>query len=255
MDLQLTGKTALITGASKGIGKAVAEGFAAEGVHVHLAARTAADLDAAAEGIRKRYNVSVTTHALDLSTQSGIDRLGAACRDVDILVNNAGAIPSGGLLDIDDKTLRQAWELKLFGFINLTRHVYAAMVARKSGVIVNVIGGAATNPRPTYVAGAMANSALDAFTVAMGKGSQAHGVRVVGVHPGLTATDRQEFLLGPQAEKKFGDRTRWRELIDPKTVPFGRPAEPEEVADMVVFLASERASHTSGVVVSMTGGV
>ena len=255
MDLRLTGKTALVTGASKGIGRAVAEGLAAEGVNVHLAARTQADLDQAAAAIRKRYNVSVATHAVDLGTSAGIDKMGAACRDVDILVNNAGAIPQGGLLDLDETRWRQAWELKLFGFINLTRHIYAAMVERKSGVIVNVVGGAATNPRPTYVAGAAANAALDAFTVAMGRGSQAHNVRVVGVHPGLTATPRQEDLLGPQAEKKFGDRSRWREMIDPKTTPFGRAAEAEEVADMVIFLASERAKYTSGVMVSMTGGV
>jgi len=253
MDLQMTGMTALVTGASKGIGRAVAEGLAAEGVNVHLAARTQADLDQAAQAIRSRYNVSVTTHAVDLATQAGVDQLGRDCRSIDILVNNAGAIPSGSLLEIDEARWRQAWELKLYGFINLSRHIYRAMVERRSGVIVNVIGGAAHNPRPNYIAGAAANAALDAFTVALGRESHQHNVRVLGVHPGTTATPRQEALWAPRAEKQLGDASRWRELLPP--APFGRATEAAEVADMVVFLASKRASHSTGMMVSMNGGV
>ena len=253
MDLHMTGKTALVTGASKGIGRAVAESLAAEGVHLHLAARTPADLDQAAAAIRGRYNVSVAVHAVDLATSAGVDRLGQDCKDVDILINNAGSIPSGSLLEIDEARWRQAWELKLYGFINLTRHVYRAMTERKSGVILNVIGGAAHNPRPAYIAGAAANAALDAFTVALGRESHLHNVRVLGVHPGTTATPRQEALWAPRAEKKFGDASRWRELLPP--APFGRATEASEVADMVVFLASDRASHTTGITMSMNGGV
>ncbi|MDA0240403.1 MAG: short-chain dehydrogenase/reductase [Proteobacteria bacterium] len=253
MDLHLSGKTALITGGSKGIGLAVAESLAAEGCHLHLSARTESELQSAATSLRDRYNVNVQTHALDLGTSEGVDALGAACADVDILINNAGAIPGGTLTDLDEKRWREAWELKLFGYINLSRHLYSAMQGRKSGVIINVIGGAATNPQPGYIAGAAANAALAAFSVALGKESPAHGIRVIGMHPGATRTERAETLLQDRAETNFGDRSRWRELQRP--LPFDRMTEPSEVGDFVTFLASDRCAYTSGVVLSITGGL
>jgi 3-oxoacyl-[acyl-carrier protein] reductase len=249
----MTGKTALVTGASRGIGRAICEGLAAEGLSLHMAARTAGDLNAAADDIRKRYNVGVVTHALDLGTSEGVDTLAQECRHVDILVNNAGAVPSGSLTQIDEARWRESWELKLFGYINLTRHIYGAMIERRAGVILNVIGNAANNPRPNFIAGSAVNAALDAFTVALGRESQAHGVRVLGVHPSGTATPRQEARLAPLAKEKFGDASRWRELMGPQ--PFGRPSEPSEVADMVVFLVSQRAKHTSGVMVAINDGI
>jgi NAD(P)-dependent dehydrogenase (short-subunit alcohol dehydrogenase family) len=253
MELNLRGKTALVTGGSKGIGRAICELFAEEGVNLEIAARDPAGLDEAVGAIRKRFNVSVTPHAVDLSTRDGVDKLGQACSSVDILVNNAGSIPSGPFLEIDRDAWHRAYDLKLFGFIDLTRHIYRGMVERKRGVIVNVIGGAGHNPRPSYIAGAPANAALDAFTIGLGRESQMYGVRVVGVHPGTTATPRQWERLKPIAAEKLGDPERWKELFPPQ--PFGRPAEPEEVADMVVFMASERAKWTSGVNVMMTNGV
>ena len=253
MELDLTGKTALITGGSKGIGLAVGEALAAEGCHLHLAARTEGDLAAAADAIRGRFNVSVETHAMDLAKSENIDALGKECSGVDILINNAGAIPSGSLTDIDEGAWRAAWDLKLFGYVNLTRHIYRAMAERQAGVILNVIGGAAVNPQPGYIAGAGANAALVAFTIAIGKESPSRGVRVLGLHPGATRTERAEFLLAGRAEKELGDPARWRELQRP--LPFDRMTEPSEVGDFVAFLVSERAAYTSGVVMSITGGV
>ncbi|MDA0240402.1 MAG: short-chain dehydrogenase/reductase [Proteobacteria bacterium] len=250
MDFGLTGKTALITGGSKGIGYAVAESLAAEGCNLILAARTAADLATASEKLRSRHNVSIETHALDLSKSEDIAKLASACPDIDILVNNAGAIPSASLDQLDEARWREAWDLKLFGFINLTRLVYAAMKERGSGVIVNVIGNSAGLPKPNYIAGGAANSALDAFTVALGKESPAHGIRVLGMHPGVTRTERQAVRFYERAEKELGDRERWAELLPP--LPFDRPTEPEEVGDFVAFLASDRAAYTSGVVMNHT---
>jgi NAD(P)-dependent dehydrogenase (short-subunit alcohol dehydrogenase family) len=253
MELNLRGKTALVTGASKGIGRAIADLLAEEGANLVLLARTKADLDQAAGEIRGRRNVRVETEIADLSQTPEVERVGDKWKGVDILINNAGSIPSAGLLDLDSQTWRKAWDLKVYGFIDLTRIVYRAMVGRKAGVIVNVIGGAAHNPRPSYIAGAAGNAALDAFTIALGRESQAHNVRVVGVHPGSTATPRQWERLKPIAKEKLGDAERWKELFPPQ--PFGRPSEPEEVANLVVFAASDRASHTSGVVFSMTNGI
>ena len=142
MDLNLRGKTALITGASKGIGLACARQLAEEGCHLHLASRTKADLERAKESIQARHNVSVTIHPVDLSNGDTVRSLAAACPDIDILVNNAGAIPAGDLQAIDEPRWRQAWDLKVFGYINLCRAVYPAMKTRGGGVIVNVLGAA-----------------------------------------------------------------------------------------------------------------
>jgi len=127
LDLELRGKKVLITGASKGLGLACAQGFAAEGAIVHIAARNEAALKSAAEAIRKQYKTEVFIHAVDLSKTENVVTLGKTCTDVDILVNNAGAIPGGDLLDITDERWRQARDLKVFGFINLTRELYKAM--------------------------------------------------------------------------------------------------------------------------------
>ena len=252
MDLKLSGRTALITGGSRGIGFGVAQGLAAEGCHLHLTARNAADLDAARGKILAAHKVNVTCHALDLGVSENARKLAQACRDVDILVNNAGAIPQGTLTGLDEKTWRASWDLKVFGYINVTRDIYAAMCERKRGVIVNIIGGAGERPTAGYVAGSMANAGLMAFSRALGAESPNHGVRVVGLNPSATATDRGVTRWRNQAQKDLGDAERWRELT--KGFPFGRPAEVKEVADVVVFLCSDRASYVSGTVISVDGG-
>ena len=168
---------------------------------------------------------------------------------MDILVNNAGDIPGGTIEAVDEAKWRHAWELKVFGYVNLTRELFARMKARQSGVIVNVIGMAGEHPSFEYVCGSMANAGLGAFTKAMGKGSTAFGVRVLGVHPPATRTDRIIPLMKAAAREKLGDENRWQELIG--TGSFGQMIEPEQVADMVAFLASVRAGKLSGVMVNL----
>ena len=134
MDLHLAGKRVLITGGSKGIGRATAEVLADEGCDIILVARDQATLDEAAAGIRARRQVNVRTIAADLSSDAAVRKVAAEAGEIDILVNNAGAIPPGDLLSVDDDTWRKAWDLKVFGYISLCRVVYGAMKARGNGV-------------------------------------------------------------------------------------------------------------------------
>ena len=252
MDLELTGKTALVTGASRGIGLAIAQGLAREGCHLHLAARTAPDLEAARKKILAESDVRVGCHAIDLGTSEAIAKLVERCSQVDILVNNAGGIPTAHLLDIDEQRWRKAWELKVFGYINLTREIYRAMRERKRGAIVNVIGISGERLRQDYIAGSTGNAALMAFTKTLGGESVDYGVRVVGVNPGQIDTDRLRDRLQARAGKELGNRARWMELV--QNPPFGRLASADEIADTVVYLASARASYISGTIVTVDGG-
>ena len=245
MNLELKGKSVLITGGSKGIGLACAKVFAAEGCRVTIASRNKATLEAAAKAIRGE----IAIHVADLRDGKTLRALAERCGDVDILVNNAGDIPGGTIEAIDEAKWRHAWELKVFGYVNLTRELFARMKARQSGVIVNVIGMAGEHPSFEYLCGSVANAGLGAFTKAMGKGSTAFGVRVLGVHPPATRTDRIVPLMKAAAKEKLGDENRWEELIG--TGSFGQMIEPEQVADMVAFLASARAGKLSGVMVNL----
>jgi len=251
MDLNLKGRRALVTGGSRGIGFGVARLLAAEGCALHLAARNADTLEVARGRLQKEYPVAVTTHACDLARTENVIELARACGDVDILINNAGAIPQG-TIELDDETWREAWNLKVFGFIALTREIYRAMCAARRGVICNVLGNAGERPTPNYVAGSMANSALMTMTRVLGAESIRHGVRVVAVSPGYTETDRQIVRWKARARSELGEENRWRELT--AVFPLGRLATVDEVAHTVVFLCSERSSYTTAAIVTIDGG-
>jgi NAD(P)-dependent dehydrogenase (short-subunit alcohol dehydrogenase family) len=250
MDLHLTGKRALVTGASKGIGYASALMLAAEGCNLVLVSRDRTTLAAAADTIRSRHQVSVDIIPADLSSAAEVERVAAEAGGLDILVNNAGAIPQGDLLGLDDATWRSAWDLKVFGFIGLTRALYPKLKASR-GVVVNVIGAASEWLDPLYLAGSTGNAALVAFTKTVGKAAPKDGCRVVGINPGPVATGRMERTLRGRAKREWGDETRWQEFY--ATMPFGRPATPEEIAAAVAFLASPRSAYTTGTILTIDG--
>jgi hypothetical protein len=252
MDLQLAGKTALITGGSKGIGKAAASVLAEEGCSLILVARDVTVLNETAGEIRNQRQVNVRTIAADLSSDDSVRKVALEAGELDILVNNAGAIPPGDLLSIDDARWRQAWDLKVFGYISFCRVIYNQMKARRAGVIVNVIGSAGEKFPTSYIAGAAGNASLMAFTRALGKGAPADGLRVVGINPGPVETDRLVMLRKAEAKEKFGDENRWRELS--AAMPFGRPASPREIGNAVAFLASPMSGYTTGTVLTIDGG-
>jgi NAD(P)-dependent dehydrogenase (short-subunit alcohol dehydrogenase family) len=253
MDLKLSGRTALITGSSKGIGLSVAQWFAREGVHVCLVARSGDLLEKEAAALRASTPVTVRCLAADLSDPAVRDKVAAAFPDIDILVNNAGAIPGGSIEDVDEKAWRAAWDLKVFGYVGLTRLYLGRMKARRSGVIINIIGVGGEKLDSSYIAGAAGNASLMAFTRAVGGTSPEFGVRVVGVNPGPVLTGRIEVLGRKRAATMYGDENRWREGF--AKMPFGRPATCDEIAAMVVFLASDLSSYTSGTIVTIDGGL
>ncbi len=252
MDLGLRGKKALITGASKGIGRACAEVLAKEGCELVLLARSKTDLEAAAERIKSEHGVAVRILPLDLAESGAADTLAAFSPESEILINNAGAIPGGTLEAIDEGRWRKAWDLKVFGTINTTRRFYALMREKGRGVIINIIGAAGENPDADYIAGSAGNASLMAFTRALGGAAAKDGLRVLGINPGPVLTDRLKTLLRQRAESRFGDPERWLEML--RSFPFGRAAKPEEIAFMAAFLASDLSAYTTGSIVTIDGG-
>lgn len=251
MELGLAGKTALVTGGSKGIGFGCAEVLAAEGCVLHLAARDPALLEDAAAQLRAG-GAEVHVHPTDLSVSGSADALLAAAGVPDVLVNNAGAIPGGNVEAIDETRWREAWDLKVFGYINLCRAAFAGMKASGGGVIVNVTGLAADKTDFDYIAGTAGNASLNAFTRALGSRSIEDGVRVLAVSPGAVATDRLVGLMKTRARDEHGDEDRWQGYLS--GLPLARAADVREVADVVAFAASERASYLSGIVINVDGG-
>ena len=252
MDLKLAGKNVVVTGASAGIGKGVASAFHAEGCTVHMVSRSLENLEAAAAEFAGAELERVHLHALDMADSANIPKLLYAVGAPDIVINNAGAIPAGDIHQVAEDRWREAWELKVFGYINVTRAFLAAMTERGRGVIVNVTGLAADRTDAGYVAGTTGNAGLNAFTKAVGGRSLSSGVRVLAVSPGPVETERLVNLMRARAESEFGDAERWRDYF--KNLPDSRAATVSEVADVIVFMASDRASFVSGTVVTVDGG-
>ena len=259
MELGLNGRRVLVTGGSQGIGLAVARGFLGEGARVTIVARDAARLAKAADDLAQGHvghADAVTAHAADLAQPGAAQALADACPDTDILVNNAGAVPTGDIFDVDEARWRADWDLKVFGYVNLMRAMYAHMQGKEPSkppkVIVNVLGLGGERPQWRYVCGNAANVALAGVTKSLGGRSIDDGIRVVAVNPGGVETERMVALQQARAKRELGDASRWREFFADK--PLQRAATPEEVANVILFLASDKASWVSGAVVPVDGG-
>jgi hypothetical protein len=192
-------------------------------------------------------------HPLDLSKSSNVSMLANACKDVDFLINNAGAIPGGNILDVNEAKWREAWDLKVFGYVNMCREFYPMMTQRGHGVILNIIGVGGQIPDPNYMAGIMGNCTLMMMTRALGSRSVEQGVRVLAINPAFVATDRMVTVLKGKAEVDLGDGNRWPELL--KGQPMGRAATVEEIAPMAAFLLSKHAAYISGTIVTIDAGL
>jgi len=256
MDLALEGKVAIVTGGSKGIGRATALGLVNEGVSVLVCARGKQALDETVAAVGPASRERIDSIPADLSDADAIKRVVARCVDrfgrVDILVNNAGSARTGEFLKLTDDEWLADWTLKFFGYVRMAREVLPHMQRSRSGVIVNVIGAAALNPRATYMIGGAANAALNHFTKALAEESAKWGVRVVGINPGPILTERLLKMRGAIAPANAGepDDEAFKHMT-----PLGRIGRAEEVADLVLFLASARAGFIDGANITIDGAM
>lgn len=257
MDLRIQGKVALIAAASKGLGRAAAKALAHEGARVVIAARGAQLLQQAAAEIAQETGASVIAVPADVSLAADIQHLFEAACDafgqVDILVNNAGGPRPGVFTDMSDDDWLRAVELNLLSTIRLTRLVLPGMRARRWGRIINLTSLSVKQPIPNLIL----SNAVRAGAVAMAKTLSdqvaAEGITVNNVCPGYMLTDRIKALAQAQAETEglSVQEIMQRTLAD---IPAGRIGQPEELAALIAFLASEPAAYITGATIQVDGG-
>ncbi len=257
VQLGLEGRRAIVTGASRGIGAAVAAALSAEGARVGMVARTASDLDARAADIVTAGGPPPVVAVADLSTAQGVHTGLARCIEslggVDILVNNAGASPFGTIDQLNDEQWQHAFDLKFMGYLRCMREVLPRMRAQHHGRIVNIGGVAGMRASAGYALAAL-NAGLIHLTRSTAELVAADGVTVISVHPGPTLTDRILSAFAPGAAQAGLEPVDYATQVVARDIPVGRLGTPEEVAAGVVFVVSDRAALVTGGGLSIDGG-
>jgi NAD(P)-dependent dehydrogenase (short-subunit alcohol dehydrogenase family) len=256
VDLGIQGRVALVTGGSKGIGRAVAAGLASEGCRVAIVARGRDALRETAEALSAK-GADVLAVPADLTEPDAprqvVETVVARFGRLEILVNNAGAIRGGDFLTTPAEAWADDWRLKILGYVRMAQAAIPVMRPGRWGRIVNIIGAAARNPATTYMAGGIANAGLINFTRALADLGAPDGILVNAVSPGATATERWERLIAQQAQA-MGQSVEAFRAEAARKQPLGRIGQPEDVADLVLFLASERAGFLTGASITVDGG-
>ena len=258
MDLGLRGKVALVVAASKGLGKAVAMELSREGAHVAIVARTEAELQAAAEEIRRVAGNRVLALPADVSVAAEIEALGRAVEAeygrVDILVNNAGGPRPGTFADMTDEDWLSAVNLNLLSAIRLSRWVLPGMRQRRWGRIINMTSFSVKQPVPNLILSNVARVGVVSMAKTLSRQVAGEGITVNNVCPGYVITDRLRNLAASNArtENKTPEEiiAGWE-----SSIPAGRLGRPEELAALIAFLASERAAYITGTTVQVDGGL
>jgi NAD(P)-dependent dehydrogenase (short-subunit alcohol dehydrogenase family) len=254
---QLQGKVALITGASRGIGRAVAEQFAAQGARIAICARNEEDLRRTADEIRSQTRADVLAVKANLARLNDIRRfVGSAMKKfsrIDILVNNAGGAHVGGLLATDDEVWEYHLQLKLLGYVRMAREVVPHMKAGGGGRIVNIVGMAGREPGPLEMIPGATNAALLSFTKTLARELQPDSIAVNAVNPGTTDTPLalETFRSLAAATGRTPEELR---LAAEQASGQGRLASPEEIAGAVTFLASDAARFVNGTSLNVDAG-
>lgn len=257
MDLKLQGKTALVTGASEGIGKAIALGLAREGVDVAICARRAENLEAAAKEIAAATGRKIVPIAADLTkdedAKAFVERAHKGLGRIDILVNNAGSAPGGVIETLTEADWAQALQLKFMGYVRTLRHALPLMAKQGHGRVVNLIGNDGRKPSYWEIAPGAANAAGYNLTLSLAGQYGKHGISFVAVNPGPVRTERWSGLVSAMARDM---KLSYEEAdkLAPASIPMGRIAETEEVADLVIMLASPRMHYVNGTMIEIDGG-
>lgn len=257
MDLGLEGKAALVTAASKGLGKAIAMGLASEGCRVSICARNAEALRAAAKEIKDKTGVEVLAIKADVTSGKQIESLVQTTqkelKSIDILICNAGGPPLGTFDRLDEADFKWALELNLVSAINLCRLALPGMKKRKWGRIINMTSISAKQPLDDLMLSNTARAGVLGFSKTLANEVASTGITVNCVCPGYTLTDRLKNFakdLSKRSKVSVGQLyNSWQ-----RSIPANRLAEPHEIADLVVFLASERASYITGAAIQIDGG-
>jgi 3-oxoacyl-[acyl-carrier protein] reductase len=256
VNLAMSGKVALVTGGSRGIGRACAESLAAEGCDVMIVARTEADLKEAATAIAKAGGRRVEICATDLRSPQGCEAAVGALKHafgrLDILVNNAGATQAGDFFRLDDSAWEDGFALKFYACVRLSRALWPLLKGAK-GAVVNVIGGASKTPSANFMIAGAVNAAVTNFTKALAELGLRDGVRVNAVHPGMTVTGRLDALLNQRAAADGLSREEY-EKEELSRSGLRRYGQPEDVASLVTYLASLRAEQIHGADLFVDGG-
>lgn len=257
MDLGLKGKVALVAASSRGLGKAVAWEFAREGARVAICARGEEVLRATALEITADTGGEVFPVVADVTKPDDIQRLVSAVEErfgqIDILVNNAGGPPTGTFMEFDDEDWEAALRLNLMSTIRLCRAVLPGMRARRWGRIVNMASASVKQPIDSLILSSTARSGVVGMAKTLANECAAEGITVNNVCPGYTLTDRVKSLAEERARK---ERRTVQKIVDgyAATIPARRLGRPEELAALVVFLASERAAYITGTTIQVDGG-
>ena len=251
MDLGLKDKVVLITGGSKGIGYACAELFLEEGARVAICSRSQSNIDAALSRLpgTRGYAVDLISDEQALAV---VNKVESDVGPIDVLVNSAGAAARTPADELTPAIWRAAMDAKYFSYINVIDPVIKRMGARGTGAVINIIGNGGKVASPVHLAGGSANAALMLASVGLANAYAGKGVRVVGLNPGLTETDR--VAEGLKAAAKISGSTEEEALADAlQRIPIGRMADPVDIANVVAFLSSAKANYVTGVVISMDG--
>lgn len=257
MDLELQGKVVLVTGGSKGIGLACARGFAREGARVAICSRDAGHLQAAQATLADEGWAVLPVQA-DLADPqaafTAVDAVEAALGPLDVLINSAGSARRTPAAELNAQAWRAAMDAKYFTYIHAMDAALKSLVARRSGAIVNIIGSGGKVANPIHLPGGAANAALMLVSAGLAAAWGGHGIRVNAINPGATFTDRLKG--GLEVEARQAGKTPQEVLqAGQSRLPLGRYAQPEEVADAALFLASARASYVTGAILTMDGGL
>ena len=251
MDLGLKDKKVLITGGSKGIGLACAKAFVAEGARVALISRSEENLEKARNSLRDAY-IAATDLTDAEAAAAMVEKVEKEFGAIDVLVNSAGAAKRTDADDLTPAAWRAGMDAKYFSYINVIDPLIKRMGKRGKGAVINIIGNGGKVASPTHLAGGAANAALLLATAGLAYAYASKGVRVVGVSPGVTKTERVAEGLKAEAKRaNVSEEQAYKQMI--ARLPMGRPAEPEEIADIVVFAASERGRYLTGANISTDG--